>query len=85
MVQLIIILYSGRQHSLLESTWFVVVIKIYYFNFWVMHSVALVPIKLFLYTSVRYNICGLKCITSATCFGPDRWPSSGDSQIKNTS
>jgi hypothetical protein len=48
-------------------------------NFWVMHPVARVPIKHFLQASVRNDICSSMCITSTTCFGPDRWPSSGDS------
>jgi hypothetical protein len=53
--------------------------KINELNFWVMHPVARVPIKHFFQTSVRNNICSLMCITSTTCFGPDRWPSPGDS------
>jgi hypothetical protein len=44
------------------------------------------PLMLFLKTTVRNNVFFARfyCALLTTCFGPDRWPSSGNTYIKHT-
>jgi hypothetical protein len=59
--------------------------NLYILNCWVMHPVARVSTNTLIKTTVR-NKCFSRSIllcTTTTCFGPDRWPSSGKMYTKN--
>jgi hypothetical protein len=53
-------------------------------NCWVLPPVACVSTNAFLNTTVRNNVFCARfyCALLTTCFGPDRWPSSGKMYTK---
>jgi hypothetical protein len=54
------------------------------FNCWVMHPVARVSTNTLIKTTIRNKCfsCSILLCTTTTCFGPDRWPSSGKMYTK---